>query len=76
MALTARRGAHTCYHHYTSINSGADEFSVLQELSDDGAVLAVALNAVSAALTDAGISLKYTFGRKTPPPLLKLQLVC
>ena len=33
-----------------------------QELSDDGAALAAALNAVSAALTDAGVPMRYTFG--------------
>jgi len=37
----------------------------MQELADDGAVLAAALNAISAALTDAGIPLRYTFGAST-----------
>merc|ERR1712233_82836 len=34
----------------------------VQELADDGAVLAASLNAISAALTDAGVPLRYTFG--------------
>lgn len=37
----------------------------MQELADDGAVLAAALNAISAALTDAGIPLRYTFGESS-----------
>lgn len=35
---------------------------MLQELSDGGGLLACALNAVNAALIDAGIPLKHTFG--------------
>ena len=33
-----------------------------QELSDDGGSLAVALNAANAALADAGVPMRYTFG--------------
>lgn len=37
----------------------------VQELSDDGGSLAVALNAANAALADAGVPMRYTFGAAT-----------
>ena len=35
----------------------------MQEVSDDGGLLSCALNAVNAALTDAGIAMKHIFGK-------------